>query len=221
MSGIKKGNVLKGSVLPDAVRVRVDCRGKMATFLYEETFTCITGKKRDGAIQAAVEAIVRVADDRVKVRIVGGKTIRMSGTVERTQVGDMLAGEFFCWGSASEMTFREMLLLSVMARAANVKHHRQVMASKPAKVPVPKPPSKRSQDKLQREWTKACVRLSGCTTHPNARPVNVGTKEHPYAIDQCPDCWALKVPISAPGVPPDATFWSATTKRFPKIRGKR
>ena len=170
------------TIMPDAVRLRVKCRGKMAEFVYEEDFTTISGKKLRQGMQATIEALHQVCDDRVKIRVIGGKTIRMRGRVERTVIGDMMAGEFSCWGTASEMTMREVMVLSVMARAAQMKHHRQVLAG------PPKPMTKAQRAKLRKAsvaYVAASKRIEGCA-HLRTRRVK--------GLRKCLDCWAVEQP---------------------------
>lgn len=169
-------------IMPDAVRLRVKCRGKMAEFVYEEDFTTTSGKKLQQGMRTAIEALHQVYDDRIKIRTIGSRTVRMSGRVERTMIGDMMAGEFSCWGTASEMTMREMMMLAVVARATQVKHHRQVLAG------PPQPATKAQRAKMRKAsiaYVAASKRIEGCA-HLRTRKVK--------GLRKCLGCWALEQP---------------------------
>ncbi len=109
----RKSNI---AILPDRVRCSVKCKGKMATLVYEEIFTsrrATSGKM----IDRTLEAIKHLVDPRLKVthrRRRGSVTFRLAGRIERATVGDMLATEFFSWGTTGNFTLKDLLILGAM-----------------------------------------------------------------------------------------------------------
>jgi hypothetical protein len=104
------------TLLPDGIQCTITCKGKMATLLYEESFR-IPKASQPKTIARTMETIRRAIDPRLRIthRVERGiVTFQISGRVERTVVGNMLAGEFFALGN---VTLRDVLVLSVVARS--------------------------------------------------------------------------------------------------------
>ena len=92
-------------VLPNAIRVSICRRGRVAHLFYEEDFSnAAILKKVIPLLVACLPSSLVVTTRR------GGKTARIVGNADYGLVASMIVGEFITWSGFAEMTVREALL---------------------------------------------------------------------------------------------------------------
>ena len=116
------------AVLPDELRFRAVRHGKKMTLHYEEVFRhLISGRGSEASrrkVANLADTLRRHVDPRLKITHSikrGVVYFRLSGTVETTIIGNMLAGEFLAWTSIADLKLRDLIIAGVLYNAQVMK----------------------------------------------------------------------------------------------------
>src|SRR5512138_585790 len=113
-------STLNGSVLPIEVslKAKVLKNGRMR-FRYVEGFA----PGEEELVKRTFETFKGpMALVGISVALVDKRTVAVTGTVDRTTLGNMMTTEFLCWGSLGEYKLRD-LLISSCANGMNAGRH--------------------------------------------------------------------------------------------------
>jgi hypothetical protein len=112
------------AILPDELRFHTARRGKKMTIHYEEVFRHLVSGHGSKASRAKVvnltDTLRRFIDPRIRITHSirrGVVRFHLSGTVDRTVIGNMLVGEFLAWTTMADLKLRDLIVAGVLYNA--------------------------------------------------------------------------------------------------------